>query len=404
MCGRTNLMAMGRILFGGVIMLTAVGSSPGQPAAGKKAQALDRFKQLDRNGDGKLTAEELNRPELFKEIDKDGDGFVTPEEIRGYFVGLETGPAVKANPNLALPPVPPMAKSLDVPYAKIEGVAPKLLSLDIYASSQSVAVASPSAPRAGEEGEKPAGKAQGKGQRNGPVMVYVHGGAWSAGDKAGVGCKPAFFVGKGWVFISVNYRLFPAGKHPVNVEDVARALAWVHGHVGEYGGDPNAIFLMGHSAGAHLAALAATDGRRLKAAVGPTGAGADLTILKGVVLGDSNAYDVSHLMALLGGFGTTYDRVFGGDPAVWKDASPAAFVAKGKSIPPFLLLHAGLPSRTAQAENLAKLLKEAGVRAEIFAAPDKNHGTLNADIGKTGDAPTKAMMGFLDSIAGKSRL
>jgi acetyl esterase/lipase len=91
-----------------------------------------------------------------------------------------------------------------------------------------------------------------------PVMVYIHGGGWAKGDKAAVGLKPAFFNGKGWIFVSVNYRLLPEGKHPANVGDVALALAKVHDQVAEKGGDPGKLFVMGHSAGAHLAALVAT--------------------------------------------------------------------------------------------------------------------------------------------------
>ena len=89
-------------------------------------------------------------------------------------------------------------------------------------------------------------------------MVYVHGGGWKRGDKSRVGEKVEFFTGRGWVFVSVNYRLLPEGAHPANVNDVARALAWVHDHATDYGGDPDRLFLMGHSAGAHLAALVAT--------------------------------------------------------------------------------------------------------------------------------------------------
>jgi len=56
-----------------------------------------------------------------------------------------------------------------------------------------------------------------------PVMVYVHGGGWKGGDKARVGSKAEYFTGRGWAFVSVNYRLLPAGRHPANVNDVAAA-------------------------------------------------------------------------------------------------------------------------------------------------------------------------------------
>ena len=80
-----------------------------------------------------------------------------------------------------------------------------------------------------------------------PVMVYVHGGSWRRGDKREVHDKHLAFVDRGWVFVSINYRLAPNGRYPANVEDVARALAWVHNNIRQYGGDPDCLFIMGHS-------------------------------------------------------------------------------------------------------------------------------------------------------------
>ena len=97
-----------------------------------------------------------------------------------------------------------------------------------------------------------------KKTKDAPVMVYIHGGGWRRGDKDRVGEKAVFFNSKGWVFISANYRLLPEGRHPNNVDDVAKAIAWTHDNIKKYGGDPEEIFIMGHSAGAHLAALVVT--------------------------------------------------------------------------------------------------------------------------------------------------
>ncbi len=89
-----------------------------------------------------------------------------------------------------------------------------------------------------------------------PVMVYVHGGAWIIGDKREQG-KPMMFelVARGWVCVSVNYRLSPKGTWPEHIVDVKRAVAWVKDHIAEYGGDPTFVAISGGSAGGHLSAL-----------------------------------------------------------------------------------------------------------------------------------------------------
>lgn len=103
---------------------------------------------------------------------------------------------------------------------------------------------------------------EGKGH---PVVFWVHGGGWQAGDKGEVQMKPQAFVDKGFVFVSTNYRLLPEATIEQMAGDVAKAIRWTQEHGKEYGGDPDTIFVMGHSAGAQLAALVCTDHRYLKA-------------------------------------------------------------------------------------------------------------------------------------------
>src|SRR5262249_14761906 len=98
-----------------------------------------------------------------------------------------------------------------------------------------------------------------------PVVLWIHGGGWRAGDKANVQKKPQAFADKGYVFVSTNYRFVPQVTVKEMAGDIAKAIRWVHDHARDYGGDPKAIFVMGHSAGAHLAALVCTDDRYLKA-------------------------------------------------------------------------------------------------------------------------------------------
>src|SRR5262249_45556360 len=107
-----------------------------------------------------------------------------------------------------------------------------------------------------------------KGGENYPVVVLVHGGVWTIGDKSCVGLYSAvgkFLAKNGIVAVLPNYRLWPWVKHPEHVKDVARAVAWTVKNCGNYGGSADNIFLVGHSAGGHLVALLATDETYLKA-------------------------------------------------------------------------------------------------------------------------------------------
>ena len=119
-----------------------------------------------------------------------------------------------------------------------------------------------------------------------PILIWIHGGAWRMGDKAQVQAKPRAFNDKGFVFISINYTLQPDATYKDQASDVAQAIHWVHDHAREFGGAADRIFLMGHSAGAHLAALVATDDRYLKAV------GMNLSQIKGVILLDGAGYDI----------------------------------------------------------------------------------------------------------------
>ncbi len=113
--------------------------------------------------------------------------------------------------------------------------------------------------------------------KNLPVVFWIHGGGWQAGDKSSVQIKPQVFVDKGFVFVSTNYRLLPHVDMETIVRDIAKSIHWVHDHIAEHGGDPKRLLIMGHSAGAQLAALVCIDDRYLKAE------GLSLDIIKGCV-------------------------------------------------------------------------------------------------------------------------
>jgi acetyl esterase/lipase len=94
--------------------------------------------------------------------------------------------------------------------------------------------------------------------RNAPVLVQVHGGGWTIGDKSQQGLLLMNrMAARGWVCVAMNYRLAPKHPFPAQIEDVKRAIAWTRQHIASYGGDPSYLVITGGSAGGHLAALAA---------------------------------------------------------------------------------------------------------------------------------------------------
>jgi acetyl esterase/lipase len=240
--------------------------------------------------------------------------------------------------------------------------------------------------------QPPAGKAS-------PVVFWIHGGGWQVGDETQVALKPEAFTQSGYVFVSTNYRLLPHVDMGTLIRDVAKSLGWVHKHIAEHGGDPNCIFVMGHSAGAQLAAILCTDDRYLKAEAVPFSA------LKGCVPVDGDTYDIPAMIETA----ETRRRVhgqpqakyghrekFGNDPAKHKDFSAVTHIAPNKGVPPFLIVYvASHPDTSAQAERLASVLREAKVPIRMYAGKDTNHSKINDDLGIPGDPGTVALFGFV---------
>lgn len=243
--------------------------------------------------------------------------------------------------------------------------------------------------------------------KNLPVVFWIHGGGWQTGDKTDVQIKPRVFVERGFIFVSTNYRLLPHVEMGVLTRDVAKALGWVHKNIAGYGGDPDRIFVMGHSAGAQLAALLCTDDRYLKAE------GVPFDVLKGCVPVDGDTYDVPAIIMTVEVRQTVHrlplpefgHRVkFGNDPEKHVELSAVTHVAKDKGIPPFLILHvAGHPNVTAQARRLGAVLKEAGVPAKVFGARETTHNQLNANLGMPDDPATQELFQFLGPLMGTTR-
>lgn len=226
-----------------------------------------------------------------------------------------------------------------------------------------------------------------EGLPNAPVLLFVHGGGWTSGDKNLYGLIGRTFAEQGFVTAVINYRLSPRVQHPAHIEDVARAFAWVYKNIARYGGNAEKIFVMGHSSGGHLIALLALDEKYLRAH--------DLTLaaIKGAIP-ISGIYDVTiEPPAPM----NVYRVIFGTDPQVRRDASPITHVGPNK--PPFLILYAqfDFPGFDAQAQRLLSLLREYKNDATLIAIPNRDHVTIIFNVGAPNDRTTEEILKFLRS-------
>ena len=237
------------------------------------------------------------------------------------------------------------------------------------------------------------------GAKNLPVVFWIHGGGWQSGDKTMVALKPKAFTDAGFVFVSINHRLLPTVDMGAITRDVASALGWVHENIAAHGGDATRLLVMGHSSGGQLAALMCTDDRYAKAE------GYSLTMIKGCVPVDADTFDIPAIIEVA----ETRARVhhlplpsyghrlkFGDDPAKHRDFSPVTHVARGKGIPPFLILHiAGHPDTTAQARRMANVLEAAGIPVKVVAGREATHASINDNLGVANDPVTKEVFAFV---------
>jgi arylformamidase len=243
----------------------------------------------------------------------------------------------------------------DIAYERMSGVDDDLLSLDVYPAPHGC----------------PA-----------PVVVWVHGGAWQIGDKRNeIADKVSVWNDAGYAVVSVNYRLTdpkatPLVQYPDHDEDVAAAVVWVHDHIDEYGGDPRRIAVLGHSAGAQIVALVATNPSFLAAR------GLTLDALRCAGALDTEGYDVT---AGASSGNTLYLDAFGTDPATSAEASAINHVKRGVGIPSFLVAERGTPRRRAEAEAFVARLRAAGVDVTVIDAGSLTHEEVNTQIGRPGD-------------------
>jgi arylformamidase len=270
---------------------------------------------------------------------------------------------------------PEIVATPDLSYLKTAGFDPRWTSLDVFR------------PRATG------------GQR--PIVIFVHGGGMSAGDKspaALVENKARFFPAHGLILVSANYRLAPEATHPVPTRDLAAALAFVRRQAPAWGGDPDALILIGHSAGAQLVVQLVTDGTFLAERGVPASA------IRAVISVDAMLYDLAFALAQAGP--TSADgwlvrdvvgMTYGTSEAQLEAASPISHLIAGHPLPPMLLFHATDPKSLSSlaAQRFAFRLRSVGAEVEVEPAREKDHSHLGRDIGNPDDWITQAVMSFI---------
>ena len=252
----------------------------------------------------------------------------------------------------------------DVVYADVPGVDPQRLSLDLYLPKETQALPS-----------------------RRPIVLYVHGGGWLAGSKAQSFLQPLALVPQGLVYASANYRLRPDATVAEMAQSVADAAGWLTRHANEFGGDPHTLFLVGHSAGAHLVSLLGTNATFLQ------NAGVHPASVRGVVSLDTAVYDLPKLLET--SEAALHQRVFGEEPSA-EAVSPWHHVQYGATHPAFLIFYSeGRPAAATQTIPFTERLNDAGHQATVVEAVGRDHGELNNMLGTDRDRPTARIVGFL---------
>jgi acetyl esterase/lipase len=216
-----------------------------------------------------------------------------------------------------------------------------------------------------------------------PVLVMVHGGAWISGGKAALEPLARNFAQQGVVAIVPAYRLSPAVRHPEHAGDLRDALAWTTAQADRYGFDPKKLFLLGHSAGAHLSAWIAGEKSS------PAG-----------FIGIAGIYDLPEIDRRWPGYDTWFlNSAFGGRGDAWKSASPTRRPVVNHS--PWLLIHgeADELADVGQTRGYAAHLKREGVAVELIIERGMDHFGVLRDLGSSRNALTERILKFIRPLS-----
>ncbi|WP_376767971.1 alpha/beta hydrolase [Neobacillus endophyticus] len=198
-----------------------------------------------------------------------------------------------------------------------------------------------------------------------PVIIYVHGGGWSGGDKSNVAEKPAFFTNNGYVFISINHRLSPKVSYVDMADDVAESVKWVYDNAAKYQIDRRKLNLMGHSSGGHLVMLIGTNPAYLnRVGLSPQSINSIISL--------EGPLDLTAFIQRMG----SYKKVFGNDQKVWAEASPVTYASNKKLPPMFLVAHGN-----GSIASFVDQAKGSGNTIESFSVQTLTHSGVTAVLG-----------------------
>lgn len=220
-----------------------------------------------------------------------------------------------------------------------------------------------------------------KDAQNAPVVVFFYGGRWTTGSKDEYKFVGEALASRGFVAVLPNLRDYPEVRFPVFVDDAARSVAWVHANIGTYGGSPDKIFVMGHSSGAHIAAMLAIKQEFMDRA------GGSREWLRGMI-GLAGPYDFMPITD------PELRDVFG-PPEKFELSQPVLY-AEGNN-PPMLLLH-GEDDETVwvkNTRNLAAAISKAGGPVETVIYPKMSHSYIVASLAK----PLRGQTDVIDHVA-----
>ena len=195
---------------------------------------------------------------------------------------------------------------------------------------------------------------------NGTVVAFMHGGGWTNGYKEWMAFMAPPLTAAGITFVSIGYRLAPAVTWPSGVQDAAAGIAWVYKNIAAHGGNPDRIFVGGHSAGGHQAAWLAVR------ADWQESVGVPPNVIRGA-LPVSGVYDFTE-----GNGMPAQPRFLGEGTGNNTDASPIHTIT---NTPPFLMAWGDrdFPHLIVQAENMKQALQDAGGQVEALSLTDCDH-------------------------------
>jgi len=254
-----------------------------------------------------------------------------------------------------------------IAYRSIPGVAADALSVDIHAPANACGA---------------------------PVVMWVHGGGYHGGDKTNqIAAKKALFNARGWILVSVNYRLTVAGDpssahFPDHYEDVAAAVDWVHRRIAAYGGDPTRIALLGHSAGADIVSNVADQPRYLSAE------GLPPSTIDCVGPLDTEGFD--KVTSVGDGESAQWSSALGNEPDYLTVTSATRFMTPTSDVPDTIGVVRGTAGRQAIERDYLAAVATTGAASTTIDARGLSHEEVNSRIGQAGDTVmTPPLVSFL---------